>query len=210
MAAATRFGVLARSFSTSSVTKQLIQPPIQVFGLEGRYATALYSAAKKKNALEAVDKDFQEMATLLKTDGRLKDFLLNPLLSKDLKKEAVESVLAKKKASPLTVNLFGALAENGRLPNADGIIAAFRTIMAAVRGEVICEVTTAKALDAAMQKELEASLKAFLKKGETLQLTLKVDPSILGGMIVSIGDKYADMSMSSKINKYTSLLQQAV
>ena len=61
-----------------------------------------------------------------------------------------------------------------------------------------------------MAKELEASLKAFLKKGESLQLTTKVDPAILGGMIVSIGDKYVDMSLSSKINKYTALLKQAV
>ncbi|XP_066984402.1 ATP synthase subunit O, mitochondrial [Macrobrachium rosenbergii] len=208
--AAARFGILARSFSTSAVTKQLVQPPVQVFGLEGRYATALYSAAKKKNALDAVDKDFKELSTLLKTDGQLKEFLLNPLLSKELKKQAVESVLAKKKASPLTVNLFGALAENGRLTNVEGIIGAFGIIMAAVRGEVICEVTTAKPLDAAMTKELEASLKAFLKKGESLQLTQKVDPTILGGMIVSVGDKYIDMSMASKIKKYSGLLQEAV
>lgn len=65
-------------------------------------------------------------------------------------------------------------------------------------------------LDAAMKKELEASLKSFLKKGESLQLTMKVDPAIIGGMIVSIGDKYADMSMASKIKKFTSLLEQAV
>merc|ERR1711921_35715 len=184
--ATSRFGILARSFSTSVVTKQLIQPPVQVFGVEGRYATALYSAAKKKNALEAVDKDFKTLSGLLKTDAQLKEFLLNPLLSKELKKEAMESDLAKKNASPLTVNLFGALADNGRLTSVEGIISAFGTIMAAVRGEVICEVTTAKALDAAMRKELDGALAAFLKEGESIQLTTKVDPAIMGGMIVSI------------------------
>ncbi|XP_037775209.1 ATP synthase subunit O, mitochondrial-like [Penaeus monodon] len=208
--AAARFGILARSFSTSVATRQLVQPPVQVFGVEGRYATALYSAAMKKKSLDAVDKDIKELSGLLKTDPQLKDFLTNPLLSKDLKKEAINSVLAKKNASPLTVNLFGALAENGRLASVDGVLNSFGVIMAAVRGEVICEVTTAKPLDAAMKKELEASLKAFLKKGESLQLTMKVDPSIIGGMIVSIGDKYADMSMASKIKKFTSLLEQAV
>jgi len=208
--AAARFGILARSFSTSVATRQLVQPPVQVFGVEGRYATALYSAAMKKKSLDVVDKDIKELSGLLKTDPQLKDFLTNPLLSKDLKKEAINSVLAKKNASPLTVNLFGALAENGRLASVDGVLNSFGIIMAAVRGEVICEVTTAKPLDAAMKKELEASLKAFLKKGESLQLTMKVDPAIIGGMIVSIGDKYADMSMASKIKKFTSLLEQAV
>ncbi|MPC43712.1 ATP synthase subunit O, mitochondrial [Portunus trituberculatus] len=82
--------------------------------------------------------------------------------------------------------------------------------MAAVRGEVICEVTTAKPLDAPAMKELEATLKAFTKSGETIKVTTKVDPSIIGGMLVSIGDKYIDMSMASKINRYTALLQEAV
>lgn len=65
-------------------------------------------------------------------------------------------------------------------------------------------------LDVAMKKELETSLQAFLQPGESLQLSLKVDPSIIGGMLVSVGDKYIDMSLASKINKYTAILQQAV
>ncbi|KAK3858232.1 hypothetical protein Pcinc_035561 [Petrolisthes cinctipes] len=208
--AAARFGILARSFSTSGASKQLVQPPIQVFGVEGRYATALYSAAMKNKALDAVDKDVKEISGLLKTDPLLNEFILNPLLSKDLKKEALDSVLSKKKASDLTKNLFGALAENGRLNLAGGVLNAFGTIMAAVKGEVVCEVTTAKPLDAAMKKDLEASLKAFTKTGETLLITMKVDPSIIGGMLISIGDRYVDMSLASKINRYTGLLQQAV
>ena len=59
-------------------------------------------------------------------------------------------------------------------------------------------------------KELEATLKAFVKTGQTIKVTSKVDPAIVGGMLVSIGDKYVDMSMASKISRYTSLLQQAV
>lgn len=68
----------------------------------------------------------------------------------------------------------------------------------------------AQPLDAATQKELEATLKAFVKSGQVIKLTTKVDPAIIGGMVVSIGDKYVDMSMASKINRYTSLLQEAV
>nr|AEB54658.1 H+ transporting ATP synthase O subunit [Procambarus clarkii] len=147
---------------------------------------------------------------LLKVDSQLKEFLINPLLSKELKKSAIDSVLAKKSANPLTVNLFGVLAENGRMSNIEAVINAFAIIMAAVRGEIVCEVTTAKPLDAAAKKELESSLKAFLQPGQSLQLNLKVDPSIIGGMLASIGDKYIDMSMASKISKFTSLLSQAV
>ncbi|KAK8381622.1 hypothetical protein O3P69_018607 [Scylla paramamosain] len=207
---AARFGILARSFSTSVARQQLVQPPIQVFGVEGRYATALYSAATKKKAIDAVDKDLKDFSVLLKTDPQLKEFILNPLLSKDLKKEAINSVLTKKKASPLTANLLNALVENGRSSSIEAVVSVFGTIMAAVRGEVICEVTTAKPLDAPTMKELEATLKAFIKSGETIKVTSKVDPTIIGGMLVSIGDKYIDMSMATKINRYTALLQQAV
>lgn len=61
-----------------------------------------------------------------------------------------------------------------------------------------------------MKKELQTVLKAFAKKGENIILELKVDPSIIGGMIVSIGDKYVDMSVASKIKKYTQVIQAAV
>lgn len=50
----------------------------------------------------------------------------------------------------------------------------------------------------------------FLKGNETLQLTAKVDPSLIGGMVVSIGDKYVDMSVASKVKKYTDLISAAV
>ncbi|XP_018012170.1 ATP synthase subunit O, mitochondrial, partial [Hyalella azteca] len=200
----------ARQLSTSSASQQLVKAPVQLFTLEGRYATALYSAASKQKALPQVEKDLKEFGSLLKTDKPLKELLLNPLLKKELKKEALNFALTKKKANNLTINLFGALAENNRLAKVDAVLSSFDTIMAAERGEVVCEVTTAKPLDAAGQKEVQAALGAFLKKGETLNLTMKVDPSIIGGMVVSIGDKYVDMSIASKINKYTQVIQQTV
>ena len=65
-------------------------------------------------------------------------------------------------------------------------------------------------LDAAMKTELESALKAFLKGNQKLLLTVKVDPAIIGGMVVSIGDKYVDMSIATKIKKYTDIITAAV
>ncbi|KAG8249868.1 ATP synthase subunit O, mitochondrial [Homalodisca vitripennis] len=81
--------------------------------------------------------------------------------------------------------------------------------MSAHRGEIPCEVTTAKPLDDATKQELQAALKSFAKKGENILLQTKVDPNIIGGMIVSIGDKYVDMSIASKIKKYSEIIQSA-
>lgn len=181
-----------------------------MFGIEGRYANALYSAASKEKKLDAVEKELVKFKGLMEQDTKLAQFLENPLVNKLVKRDALQDALKKLQFSSLTVNLIGALAENGRSRYVKSVIGAFSRIMGAVRGEVPCEVVTAKPLDAAMEKELESALKAFLKKGEVLVLTKKVDPSIMGGMLVSIGDKFVDMSIATKVNTYTGLLKQAV
>lgn len=69
---------------------------------------------------------------------------------------------------------------------------------------------TAKELDATQRQKLEGVLKSFLKSNQSIHLTSKVDPNILGGMIVSIGDRYVDMSVANKIKKYTDIINVAV
>ncbi|KAG6461938.1 hypothetical protein O3G_MSEX012946 [Manduca sexta] len=202
--------MLVRSLSTSSATAQLIKPPVQVFGLEGRYASALYSAATKSKALDSVEKELSQFQQSIKTDAKLKEFIVNPTLKRNLKVDALKHVATKTNLSATTSNLLGLLAENGRLDKLEAVINAFKIMMAAHRGEVTCEVITAKPLDQAQRQNLEAALKKFLKNNETLQLTAKVDPSLIGGMIVSIGDKYVDMSVASKVKKYTELISAAV
>ena len=100
--------------------------------------------------------------------------------------------------------------ENGRLVNTTGVLSAFEKIMSAHRGELQATVTTAKPLDAGQQKELRAALQGFVKQGQELQLELNVDPAILGGMIVSVGDRFVDMSTARKIRMYEATLQQPV
>ncbi|XP_047025382.1 ATP synthase subunit O, mitochondrial [Helicoverpa zea] len=202
--------MLVRSLSTSAAAGQLVKPPVQVFGLEGRYASALYSAATKAKSLDAVEKELTQFQQSIKTDAKLKEFIVNPILKRSLKSEALKHVATQAKLSPTTSNLLGLLAENGRLDKLESVINAFKIMMAAHRGEVTCEVVTAKPLDQAQRQNLEAALKKFLKANETLQLTAKVDPSIMGGMVVSIGDKYVDMSVASKVKKYTEIISTAV
>ncbi|CAH2084799.1 unnamed protein product [Euphydryas editha] len=202
--------MLVRSLSTSSAAAQLVKAPIQVFGLEGRYASALYSAASKSKSLDTVEKELTNFQQSIKTDAKLKEFIINPTLKRSLKVEALKHLASKTNMSPSTGNLLGLMAENGRLDKLETVINAFKIMMAAHRGEVTCEVITAKPLDPSQKQSLEAALKKFLKSNETLQLTSKVDPSLIGGMVVSIGDKYVDMSIASKVKKYTEIISAAV
>lgn len=130
----------------------------------------------------------------------------NPSIKRRDKVEVLKSISAKLNQTKETTNLLGLLAENGRLGQINGIINTFKILMAATRGEVTCEVITAKPLDLDMRSKLEKALKGFLTKGQSILLTTKVDPSILGGMIVSVGDKYVDMSVAAKVKKYTEII----
>ncbi|CAH0683078.1 unnamed protein product [Spodoptera exigua] len=206
----TKGNMLVRSLSTSAAASQLVKAPVQVFGLEGRYASALYSAATKNKTLDAVEKELSQFQQSIKTDAKLKEFIVNPTLKRNLKADALRQVATQAKLSPTTSNLLGLMAENGRLDKLEAVINAFKIMMSAHRGEVTCEVVTAKPLDQTQRQNLEAALKKFLKANETLQLTAKVDPSLMGGMVVSIGDKYVDMSVASKVKKYTELISTAV
>ncbi|XP_055501188.1 ATP synthase subunit O, mitochondrial [Leucoraja erinacea] len=211
MAAPARLCLKVRCFSTSVVNpvNKLVMPPIQVYGVEGRYATALYSAASKQKKLDQVEQELQKINSLLK-DPKFSGLLVNPHIKRSIKQKAVNDVLTKQKVSPIMINFMNVLAENGRLRKTPDVVGAFSKIMSAHRGEVLCSVTTAQPLDEAGLTDLKAALNGFLKKSETLKLETKTDPSILGGMIVSIGDKYADMSTKTKIQKLSKLINEAI
>lgn len=207
--AASRFGFVARRFSTSPVSAKLVTAPVNVFGVDGRYAHALYSAAVKEKKLEVVEKELKAIKDLFGKEPKLAEFVANPSIQRTAKRDAITKIFEKQNFSSLTLNTFAALAENGRLNKVSSVLGAFAKIMSAHRGEVMCSVTTAKPLDEASIKELKAALQAFMKKGETLQLETSVDPALIGGMVVTIGDKYVDMSMATKIKTFTNLISQA-
>ena len=199
-----------RSFSTSVVRPfaKLVRPPVQVYGIEGRYATALYSAASKEKKLDQVEKELLRVGQLLK-DPKVSLAVLNPYIKRTVKVKSLNDITKREKFSPLTANLMNLLAENGRLGNTQGIISAFSTIMSVHRGEVPCTVTTASPLDDAVLSELKTVLKSFLSPNQILKLEIKTDPSIMGGMIVRIGEKYVDMSAKSKIQKLSKAMRES-
>ncbi|XP_007519804.1 ATP synthase subunit O, mitochondrial [Erinaceus europaeus] len=211
MAAPTMSGLSlqVRCFGTSVARPfaKLMRPPVQVYGVEGRYATALYSAASKQNKLEQVEKELLRVAQILK-EPKIASLILNPYVKRVTKMKSLSDLTAKERFSPLTANLINLLAENGRLNNTPSIVSAFSTMMSVHRGEVPCTVTTASALDEATLTELKTVLKSFLSKNQVLKLEVKTDPSIMGGMVVRIGEKYVDMSAKTKIQKLSKVMRE--
>uniref|UniRef100_F6R948 ATP synthase peripheral stalk subunit OSCP, mitochondrial n=1 Tax=Monodelphis domestica TaxID=13616 RepID=F6R948_MONDO len=200
-----------RCFTTSMTRPfaKLVRPPIQLYGLEGRYATALYSAASKQNNLDAVEKELIRVTKLLKEPKTVASFM-NLYIKHTIKMADLNDLIAKEKFSAITTNFMKLFAENGHLNNTPRIISAFSTIMSVHHGELPCSVTTASALDSSTLSELEAVLNNFLHKGQVLKMEANTYPSILEGMIVRIGEKYVDMSTRTKIQKLNRIMRESV
>jgi F-type H+-transporting ATPase subunit O len=109
--------------------------------------------------LISFEKDLTGLQADMKKDVKLRDFIINPTIKRSLKATALKEAASKVKFNPATGFFLEQLAENGRLNKIDSIINAYKLIMSAHRGEVVCEVTTAKPLDASQRKELESQLK---------------------------------------------------
>lgn len=136
-----------------------MKPPIDIFGIDGRYASALYSAAFKKKTLVKVEKDLASLQAAVKQNPVIREFLKNPFMKRCEKASLLMSAGCDSKFQHETIFLLEVLAENGRLQKLNGIINAFKLMMSAHRGEVVCEVITAKPLDDCQSKAVEQKLK---------------------------------------------------
>ncbi|KAK4051373.1 ATP synthase F0 subcomplex subunit OSCP atp5 [Microbotryomycetes sp. JL201] len=203
-----------RTYATSSASATL--PPIQLNGLSGKYAGALFTAAAKKDALKAVESDLKALHSAIKADAKVQEFLANPVLTSADRSKGIEELLkkagSKGASSELTKNLFEVLAENGRLYQTDKTIEDFLEIMSAHRGEVKVTITTAAPLEKDLQKRLEDSLKSsqLASSGKTLVFENKVNESVQGGLVVDFGDKTVDLSVASRVNRLNASLQEAI
>lgn len=146
-----------------------VKPPIQLFGLEGRYATALYTAAAKQKQLESVEKEIDQIQQAIKQNTKLRDVIVSPIINRKVLETTLKEFSTAAKLSSCTGNFLVLLAENGRLKKINGITSAFKKIMSAHRGEVVCEVTTARPLDASQRKQLEEVLRVSFRNCSTMK-----------------------------------------
>ncbi|KAI7892861.1 OSCP/delta subunit of ATPase [Mucor mucedo] len=210
---ASRFTRLTTSipkFARGYAAPASVKAPITLFGLDGRYATALYTAAARQNTLEAVEKDLKALNLAVEKDATLRAFLENPTVNRAVKMEGINAVLGKS-PSQITQNFFETLAENGRLNQTTKVIASFEELMSAHRNELPLVVTSAKALDkATLNKIVESLQKSTLSEGKKLLVSNKVKPDILGGIMVEIGDKSIDLTVSAKLAKLNKLITDSI
>ncbi|KAK9479278.1 Mob1/phocein [Lipomyces japonicus] len=197
-----------RTYATAASTV----PPVQLFGVDGTYASALYTAAAKEKSLDGTSKALVALGDIITKDKDLTGILSNPALSSADKKVVVEALSKSIPSSATVSNLLGVLAENNRLSLLPEIVAKFSTLIAAYKGEIEATITSAAALDSKTIGRLENAIakSKFVGAGKKLKVTNKVNPDILGGLIVEVGDRTVDLSVSNKISRLNTLISEAV
>lgn len=166
--------------------------------LQGRYASALFDLASEQGTITAVESDLDTLGDAIAATPDLAALIRNPQVGRDDAAKAIDAVASLLKLSSLTKQFLGTLAGNRRLAALPQIVTAFAAIAAAQRGEVSAEVTSAHALTDAQLKTLGEKLKA--REGREVKLKAKVDPEILGGLVVRIGSKQIDSSIRTRLN----------
>lgn len=171
----------------------------------GRYASALFDLAQEQNSIAAVEADLVKFDTMLSASDDLKAFVRSPILSADDQVRALGAVLAAAGITGVTTNFLQLVARNRRLFVVGDMVKTFRTLAARSRGEVAAEVTSAIPLSDAQSEALRAELKAMA--GKNVVVAAKVDPSILGGLVVKMGSRMIDSSLKTKLSSLGSALK---
>lgn len=189
----------SRRALTRTMATNAHKPPIDLHGLHARYANATYVAASKGNMLEAVENELAGIKLTATNSAAFKNFLENPLISRDEKEKTVSDMFSGK-VSNVTMNLMMTLAGNAKLAEAPKIADTYSQLMKAKRGEVEATIISADPLTKAQVTAVEAAMKNQVGSDKSVILTTQVDPSILGGLQVQIGDQFLDLSVGSKID----------
>ncbi|MDX2263521.1 MAG: F0F1 ATP synthase subunit delta [Hyphomicrobiales bacterium] len=169
-----------------------------VAGMAGRYATALFELARDEGKLDVVNAGLDAVDEALKGSDDLQRLVRSPAFSAAEQARAMDAVAKALNLDPLTANLLSLLARNRRLFALSDAISGFRSLLSSHREEVVAQVTSATPLSPDQLSELGATLRN--KLGKEAKIETRVDPRILGGLIVKIGSRMIDTSVKTKLN----------
>jgi F-type H+-transporting ATPase subunit delta len=174
-------------------------------GVAGRYASALFELAHEQNRLDEVERDLGTFQGLLDQSEDLSRLVKSPAFAAEEQERALGAVMDWASIGATTGNFLKVVTRNRRLFAAEDMITTFRTLLARHRGEVAAEVSSAVALTDVQLAALREKLKASY--GKDVRLNAKVDPSLLGGLVIKIGSRMFDSSLKTKLTNLKVVLK---
>ena len=169
-----------------------------VSGMAGRYATALFELALEEHAIDAVRDDLGRFGAMIDDSADLQRLVRSPVFTAEEQTKALISVLDKAGIGGVAARFLKVVSSNRRLFAVREMIRGFRTLVAQHKGETSATVTVAEKPSEEHLAAIKDALKAVTKKD--VQVEVKVDPSIIGGLIVKLGSRMVDTSLRTKLN----------
>ena len=179
-----------------------------ISGMAGRYATALFELALENKAVDAVKKDLDQFDALIAGNADLNRLVRSPVFDADEQLRALSAVLAKAGIDGLAANFLRVITTNRRLFAVRDMIRGYRALVARHKGEVTAHVTVAEKLNDTHLDALKSALKS-VTSGKDIDLDVKIDPAIIGGLIVKVGSRMVDSSLRTKLNSIKLAMKEA-
>ncbi len=168
-------------------------------GLADRYATALYSLADEHGEIDLVVDQMTALGRLIDESPDLRRLLASPLFDIQQTQHAVRAVLERQGFGKTVQDFVGVVATNRRLPALRGFVTDFLSLVAEKRGVVVAQVETAHELTDVQEQQLRARL---IEAGYgNVDIVKRVDPGLLGGLVVRIGARLYDSSLKSRLQR---------
>ncbi len=173
----------------------------------GRYARALFELADEAGVLDAAEADMAALAAAFAQSDELQQAMASPVHKTGDKAATLDKLADALKFHDLTRRFVTVAARNGRAGGLGDMARAFAALAARRRGAMTADVASADALSAAQLKELAAALKTAL--GKDVEIRAEVRPDMIGGLIVKVGSRLFDSSLSTQLEGLRKSLKEA-
>jgi F-type H+-transporting ATPase subunit delta len=179
-----------------------------VSGVAGRYARALFELALDAKSVDAVKSDIEKFDAMIAESADLHRLVRSPVFGAEERSKALAAMLAKAGIGGLASNFLMFVTANRRLFSVREMIRDFRKLVAKWKGEVTAEVTVAEKLSDARLDEIKNALKSITGE-KSVDLHVKIDPAIIGGLTVKLGSRMVDSSLRTKLNAIKHAMKEA-
>ena len=179
---------------------------IRISQVARRYGYVLYDLAREKKVEDAVLEDLQKLAVMITENRELRLAFRNPLITRQDGESIISEISKKLKMNELTVNFLCVVASQKRLAEIRGCFGAYRAELNKARSEMTAIVSSPFELSKAHLDRLSKILKK--KTGHNVELETKIDPSLLGGLVVRLGSHMIDASVRTKMTKLKQNLER--
>jgi F-type H+-transporting ATPase subunit delta len=166
--------------------------------MAGRYATAVLELALEGNAVDNVKSDLDRFDALVEESADLERLVRSPVFGADEQERAISAVLDRAGIGGLAAKFVKLVTANRRLFAVRDMVRAYRALVARHKGEVTAQVMVAEKLSDAHRTAIQDALNSVT--GKQVGLDVKVDPAIIGGLVVKLGSRMVDSSLRTKLN----------